>query len=273
MNKTRKYLAGGLALTLATTLLAGSASAQDANNGNISVGAGIDVVSEYYFRGIVQETDGLLAQPWLEAGISISDNVSVAFGTWNSLHSAKVETATVPSWYESDFYAGVSASGSNGIGVDVTYTKYMSPRGSWGSVNELAVAVGYDTFISPYATVAFEMSSGGGADGGANDGTYLELGIEPSIPLETDAVSLSIPVALGMSLSDYYEGPDGDNAFGFFSAGAALGIPLSNIPEEYGSWEFAGSISLLMFGDGLKAINGSDDGAKVIALVGLSLGY
>ena len=38
------------------------------------------------------------------------------------------------------------ATGSTAI--DVTYTKYMSPRGSWGSVKELAIGVGYDHLYS-----------------------------------------------------------------------------------------------------------------------------
>ena len=265
-----RFVGFTVALLAATGLMTGTAAAQ--NDGNISVGAGIDFVSDYYFRGIVQETGGVVAQPWLEAGIAVNENFSLTAGTWNSLHSVQAEGATVPSWYESDFYAGLSgATGSTSI--DVTYTKYMSPRGSWGSVKELAIGVGYDTFIAPYATVAIEMGSGGGADGGSNDGTYFELGIEPGLPLDTDTYSVSIPIALGLSLSDYYEGGTSDSSFGFFSLGASLGIPLAGVPAEFGSWEFAGSLSLLVFGDGLKAINGSEDGAKVIALFGLSMGY
>ena len=249
---------------------ANKAAAQ--NEGNVSVSTGVDFFNDYYFRGIVQETKGAITQPYLEAGLTLNDNVSLNVGTWNSLHSEDLATSTVPSWYESDFYAGLSgATGSTS--VDLTYTKYMSPRGSWGSVKELAIGVGYDHFVAPYATVAIEMDSGGGADGGSNDGTYFELGVEPGLPLDTETYSVSIPIALGLSLSDYYEGGSSNNSFGFFSLGASLGVPLNGVPAEFGSWEFAGSLSLLVFGDGLKAINGSDDGAKVIALVGLSMGY
>ena len=265
-----RFVGFTVALFVATGLMTGTAAAQ--NDGNISVGADIDFVSDYYFRGIVQETGGVVAQPWLEAGIAVNENFSFTAGTWNSLHSVQAEGATVPSWYESDFYAGLSAA-TGSTAIDVTYTKYMSPRGSWGSVKELAIGVGYDHFVAPYATVAIEMDSGGGADGGSNDGTYFELGVEPGLPLDTETYSVSIPIALGLSLSDYYEGGTSNSSFGFFSLGAALGIPLAGVPAEFGSWEFAGSLSLLVFGDGLKAINGSTDGAKVIALVGLSMGY
>lgn len=257
-------------VVLVAICMTGTARAQ--NEGNVSVGAGIDLVSNYYFRGIVQETSGAIAQPWLEAGIGFANGISLAAGTWNSLHSKQTSGTTVPSWYESDFYAGLSF-GANAWSTDVTYTKYMSPRGSWGSVKEVAIGVGYDTFIAPYITVAIEMDSGGGADGGSTDGTYFELGVEPGLPLDNEEVSVSIPIAVGLSLNNYYEGNGTDNSFGFFSAGASLGIPLDSIPAEYGSWEFAGNVSLLIFGDGLKAVNGSDDSAKVIATVGLSMGY
>jgi uncharacterized protein (TIGR02001 family) len=261
----------GMGLIVYTFML-GTAQAQE-NNGNVSVGAGVDVVSEYYFRGIVQETNGFIYQPWLEAGIAINDRFSVAGGTWNSVHSVQAVGPTTPSWYESDFYLGSSYAVSDGMAVDLTYTKYMSPRSSWGSVSELALGLGVENYFSPYATVAIEIDSGGGADGGSKDGTYLELGIEPAMPLDTEALSISLPVAVGLSLGNYYENGADNNTFGFLSASAALSAPLTNIPTKYGSWEFAGSIGLLVFGDGLKGINDSNDSAKLIATVGLSLGY
>ena len=281
----RKMRAGRIARVLlavlaAVALTAGTASAQ--NEGRVSVGAGIDFVTSYYFRGIVQETGGFIAQPYLEAGLSLyeGDNgsASLAAGTWNSLHSrTDAGFAGAPHiYYETDFYAGLGFGFAGGWGADVTYTAYMSPRGSWGTTKELAVGLSHDDVIAPYVTLAFEMF--GGADGGPNEGSYLELGIEPSLPLEDAPVSVSFPVAVGLSLADYYEyaTPGGmleDGTFGFFNVGATVGIPISGIPAEWGSWEFAAGVQLLFFGDALKAINGSDDGVEPIAIFGLSLGY
>ena len=271
-----------LAVLAAVALTAGTASAQ--NEGRVSVGAGIDFSTSYYFRGIVQETGGFIAQPYLEGGLSLyaGDNGSVSFaaGTWNSLHSRTddgfVGGGAPGIYYENDFYAGLGFGFAGGWGADVTYTAYMSPRGSWGTTKELAIGLSHDDVIAPYVTLAFEMS--GGAEGGPNEGSYLELGIEPSLPLEDAPVSVSFPVAVGLSLSDYYEYamPSGmveDGGFGFFNIGASLGIPISGIPEEWGSWEFAAGVQLLFFGDALKVINGSDDGVEPIAIFGLSLGY
>ena len=56
-------------------------------------------------------------------------------------------------------------------------------------------------------------------------------------------------MALGRSLSDYYEGASGDETFGFFNVGAVVSLPLLGIPAEYGSWEISGGVNLLVFGD------------------------
>ena len=263
-----------LAVVAALALTVGTASAQ--NEGRVSVSAGIDFSSSYYFRGIVQETSGFIAQPYLEAGMSLFEgengSVSLAAGTWNSLHSvgdAGFDGAP-ESFYETDFYAGLGFGFANGFGADVTYTAYMNPRGSWGTVKELAIGLSHDDIIAPYITVAFEID---GSAAGDNEGTYLELGIEPSLPLDDAPVGVSFPVAIGLSPSDYYD-PDGVNeAFGFFSVGAMLGVPISGIPAEFGSWEFSAGVQLLFFGDVLKTINGSDDGVEPIGIFGLSLGY
>ena len=263
-----------LAVVAALALTVGTASAQ--NEGRVSVGAGIDFGSSYYFRGIVQETGGLIAQPYLEAGLSLFEgengSVSLAAGTWSSLHSvgdAGFDGAPA-SFYETDFYAGLGFGFANGFGADVTYTAYMSPRGSWGTVKELAIGLSHDDVIAPYITLAFEID---GSAAGDNEGTYLELGIEPSLALDDAPVGVSFPVAIGLSPSDYYD-PDGVNeTFGFFSVGAMLGVPISGIPAEYGSWDFTVGVQLLFFGDVLKTINGSDDGVEPIAIFGLSLGY
>ena len=277
MNATKKtgWIARVLlAAAVVVALSAGTASAQ--NEGRVSVGAGIDFVTSYYFRGIVQETGGFIAQPYLEAGLSLyeGDNgsVSLAAGTWNSLHSRT--DAGFPGaagiYYENDFYAGLGLGFAGGWGADVTFTSYMSPRGSWGTVKELAVGLSHDDIIAPYITLAFEID---GSAAGDNEGTYLELGIEPSLPLDDAPVSVSFPVAIGLSPSDYYDPGGVNEAYGFFNVGAMLGVPLSGIPAEWGSWELTAGVQLLFMGDALKTINGTDDDVEPIAIFGLSLGY
>ena len=280
-KSTHRFIVLALTVVVATGLTIGTAAAQDmGNSGNVSLGTGVDFVSDYYFRGIVQETEGFVAQPFLEGSIAFADGAaSVTAGTWSSLHSAP-EAGDPEMWYETDFYAGVGFSFADAWAADATYTAYMSPNQSFGTVKELSLGLSYDDgLLGPYATFAFELD--GQADGGNDEGTYLELGVEPSLPLDDSPVGVSFPVAIGLSLSNYYESAalvgdtvaTNDNTFGFFNVGAMVSIPLSGIPAEYGSWEVTGGVNFLVFGDGLKVINGSDDDAKVIGVFGLSLGY
>ena len=203
----------GITSIAACGLMLGTVHAQDA--ANTDVGSGIDFGSSYYFRGIIQETDGFIAQPYLEAGLSVFEgdggvkNVSFTAGTWSSLHSGPSGSDSAPGdpqmWYETDFYTSLGFGFSDAWSADVTYTAYMSPNQMFGTVKELSFGVGYDDgILGPYATLAVELD--GGSDGGLNEGTYLELGIEPGLPIPYSDVALSFPIAVGLSLSDYYEG-------------------------------------------------------------------
>ena len=66
------------------------------------------------------------------------------------------------------------------------FTSYTSPNDAFNTVNELAAVLAYDDSasafpLSPKVVLAFELS--GQADGGTDQGTYLELGVRPVVKL------------------------------------------------------------------------------------------
>ncbi len=109
----------------------------------------------------------------------------------------------------------------------------------------------------------------GQADGGANEGTYLELGIGPGYT--RSRVSLTVPIKVGLSLSDYYEGLNGDETFGFFSVAGVVTVPLTSAPTRFGSWNIHGGVEFLMLGDRNEAVFG--DSSHVIGSIGIGLSY
>ena len=146
-----EQLCDGFAATRATgragslRVDAGTAAAQDApNSGAVSAGTGVDFGSSYYFRGIIQETKVFIAQPYLEAGLTLFEgdgalnSLSVTAGTWSSLHSGPSGSGVAPGdpqmWYETDFYASLGLGLAETWSADVTYTAYMSPNQSFGTV-------------------------------------------------------------------------------------------------------------------------------------------
>ena len=251
----------------------------------ISVATGADFSHAYFFRGIVQERSGVVAQPFFEVSFNLFEgteglnNVSLTVGQWNSLHSGPSGSdgppANVGAWYESDFYTGVS------FGVDnwdfgVTYTTYLSPNDSFGTVKELALNFSFDDSawlgplaLSPHIAMAVELD--GQADGGGGEGVYVEFGVAPAIPLGESPISLTVPATLGLSLSDYYEEtPGNDSVFGFADIGVVATLPLP-IDGSYGIWEVNGGLHLMTLGDALTAFNGGD-GLQAVGTFGFSLG-
>ena len=164
-----------------------------------------------------------------------------------------------------DFYAGLSLGLVGQWQADVVYTQYMSPNDTFSTVKELALSLAFDDSermgalaLAPYVMLAIEAS---GNAAGIDSGAYLELGVEPGLPLEDSPVSLTFPVTLGLSLSDYYQTVVGmvaeNDAFGYFDLGLVASVPLL-VNESYGSWEVSGGVHLLFLGDSLEALNAGD---------------
>lgn len=231
------------------------------NNGSVSVAIGNDITNAYFFRGILQEKNGLIWQPWGEVSFGLyqaaNDNevvsdVSLTVGTWNSIHTDQTGTRDdgrgPGNWYESDVYAGVGVGLNNGLSAGVTYIAYMSPNNavirnntaSFGTVQEIDLDVSYDDSglysgelqnlgfsVSPYLLWAFELDK---TRFGKDEGIYMEAGIEPSVTVmgETDyPLTVGVPMTLGMSLDNYYlpvDRPNGSNPGDDWFGFASVGI-------------------------------------------------
>lgn len=234
-----------------------------------TVTTGIDFTSAYLFRGIPQHSGGTIAQPYADLGIAIAPGVTANVGGWNSLHST---SAPAGHWYESDYYASVTFTAGK-VKPGLLYTSYTSPADSFATVKELAGVVAFDDSASPFplspkVVLAFELGAGE-ADGGLNKGTYLELGIRPAVKL-APRLTLAIPVKAGLSANHYYEGPAGDDRFGYFDTGLQLSVPV--IAGPGGTLEAHGGVDFYRLGDNLKLLN-DGDAFKPVALVGFTFTY
>jgi hypothetical protein len=233
-----------------------------------TVTTGLDFASAYLFRGILQESGGAIGQPYADVAFAMKHGITADFGTWNSIHS----TANVGNWYESDYFASVTFTAGK-LKPGLLYTSYTSPADRFSTVQELAGTLAVDDSKSPFPlspkiVLAFELGDGE-ADAGQNKGTYLELGIKPALKLAPKA-TLYIPVKTGLSVNHYYEGPTGDNAFGYFDLGGQLSVPLA--AGKGGALEAHGGLDLMWLGDNMKALN-SGDSFKPVFLIGMTFTY
>lgn len=262
------------------------------NTGRISIGAGADYTTDYYFRGIIQETRDYIVQPYGELtfklwdGVPTFGNLALTLGTWNSLHGGPTgiegSNSDPKVWYESDFYAKVGWTMFEDLSASVIYTAYMSPNNAFSTVQELALGLGYDDgkLLGPFALnpsllLAFEVK--GQADAGDHKGVYLQLGLAPSYTFNAESkypVTLSVPLVVGLSVDDYYEfGTGGDSTFGYFQGGVGVSMPLAFIPAAFGSWQIKTGVNVLHLGDNLRDVNKDRDRTEIIGTVGLAFTY
>jgi hypothetical protein len=229
---------------------------------------GMDFTSAYMFRGIRQHSGGAIMQPAFDLGVALGHGITADVGNWDSVHS----TAPAGHWYESDYYGSLTFTAGK-LKPGLLYTQYTSPADSFATVKELAGVLAVDDSksafpLSPKAIVAFELGKGE-ADAGLNKGVYLELGVKPAVKLAPKA-SLLIPLKVGLSLKDYYEGPLGSNHFGYFDGGFQVSVPV--LSGRNGALEVHAGIDFLRLGDNLKLLN-DGDGFRPVYASGFTYSY
>jgi hypothetical protein len=281
----RRAAAIGIAAALLSVVPA-AAQGPDPNTGAITLTGGYDFLNAYMFRGIPQDEGdfGSVMWPYADLGIALFSgdggvkSLGVNVGTWNSLHTggAGLDGPTGKLWYESDFYATVGAGFGGGTSLGVTYTAYTSPNGLFQTVKEFAVKFAVDdsaylgaAAVKPYLLIAREFGEAGGqADGGFEHGTYMELGAAPSLSL--GRLGVAVPLKVGLSLGDYYEGSNGDETFGFFSLAGIVTVPFSGSPTRFGTWNVHGGIEYLRLGAERTQLFGEN---QVVGSVGIGFSY
>jgi len=285
----------GLAIAGGLTFLAASAASASpqtspsggANTGAIRFSGGVDVPSVYVFRGILQEIEPKITLwPYGDIGIALSSgegavkSCAVNLGVWNSLNtgSSGSDGPSKHAHYEEQFYTTLNLRFGGGVGVGLGYMALTSPNNEFNTIKEFQIKLTKANRLNPYGFLATELTDKS-ADGGANKGTYLELGVGPAFPLGGSKATLTIPVKVGLSAKDYYENPltGKDSKFGWFDVGGLVTIPLGGVPSRFGSWNIHGGADVLVLGETTELFNVDSDRNtsknKVVGLVGIGLSY
>ncbi|MEM1109964.1 MAG: hypothetical protein AAGH99_14870 [Planctomycetota bacterium] len=256
--------------------LAPMATAQDAPESRVSGVVGADIYSHFVSYGLDVWGEGEAFSgsetfnPYAEVSIDF-DAFSVTLGAWGDVND-NAASGIGGDLQEVDIYAGI------GFGVDrfsfgVTYQEWI-----FGSQTEdiLDISVGFDDsglisedFALSPSIVIHNRVSGDGLE----EGTVIVASVEPGFTIvdsEELTVDMSIPVSLGWVLDDEYFIADGDDGLGFFSVGAAFGLPLDFIPSEYGAWALNAGITVYVTEE--DVYNNPDD-TFVVYNIGASLAF
>jgi hypothetical protein len=245
----------------------GSSAATAEEESRFSGVAQLDITNAYYFRGILQENRGFIAQPWGEvyANLYSSDDgfirdVTAGLGVWLSIHSKETLASNGPhSIYEADYYPLVSVDFAGGFSLLTIYYWYDSPNGAWDdAVDELNLKLSYDDSeslgLSPWVNLAHETHS---TSFGPRSGTGLQFGIAPTF-YEGDAFSVSGSAEVGLAIDDYYEGIGQEQTFGYANLGVGVGVPITD------SWSANVGFKYFLFGDDLELVNNGHGGHGVV---------
>jgi hypothetical protein len=245
----------------------------------------IDFTNAYFFRGIANERDGFIAQPWGElyynlfsAEEGLIRDVTIGGGVWNSWQSEKTGRDHSPGpLYETDWYPLFSVGFENDITATLIYYWYSSPNGAFDTVEELNLKLEWDDSevlgrwaLAPWINLAIETHL---TSFGPDKGEGVQLGIEPTLwefDDDTYPLSFTIPAELGLAIDDYYEEDDGsENTFGYGSVGLLASLPITAIPESFGAWTVSAGGKILFLSDTLQDVNRGD---HVYPVVTASLG-
>jgi hypothetical protein len=255
--------------SLLALLLAAPAVAQEEDTARFSGIFQLDVTNAYFFRGILQEREGVVLQPWAELYMSLYSSedgflrdVTVGAGAWNSFHSERTLNRDQNQWwYELDVYPLISLGFAGGVNLLTVYYFYTSPNDAFTTAQEANFKLSWDDSeafgawsMQPWVNVAWEVVN---TAFGPQEGYGLQAGIAPTLyAAEDESFTLTAPAEVGLSLEDYYEGSNGENhTFGYANVGLAASIPLTFVPEGAGSWSLGLSGKYFFFGHILEAAN------------------
>lgn len=279
----------------AGTVEAGSAPATTAeppapNSGKIALSVGSDFTTAYFFRGILQERDGFIWQPYggvtfklaEDIGYGVIDNIDFSIGSWNSVQSNQtLASGSGPAnWYESDVLVGFTMGLWGFVSTNITYAAYTFPNGAFATAQELDWTIAFNDSellgafaLNPSMLWAFEVDNTAFGD---QEGIYLGLGVKPSVVLFEEAeypLTLALPLTVGLSVSDYYEVPgESDDTFGYFDAGLVASLPLSFIDSDYGAWSVSAAVDYLALSGTLADAN-RGNGGFFVGKAGLAFSY
>jgi hypothetical protein len=240
---------------------------------------GFDVVSNYITKGIIQENQGFIIQPYadlhfrLYKDAGLISSITADIGIWNSFHSHHPgNTSTTSNWYEFDFIAGLTFAADK-FTISPYFKTYESPADVFATAYTTGVNLTYDDSsllgdfaLHPYALVELQLQGTTGNNFPASGayhgrGQYYEVGLTPAHTWGN--LTLSLPLKGGFGSGGFYLGNRG---FGFFSVGVDAAYALTFIPECLGKWCVHAGATYVRLG-------GSDDPISPSGAAGQSYGH
>ncbi len=187
--------------------------------GEVTAEAGVDLLSQYIWRGYELSKDSMVVQPWATFGYK-----GFSVGIWENIDTDPYDSS-LENLNETDWTLSYSTE-MGGVGIEVGYIWYAIADAD--DSQEIYLSLSMPTFLNLTLTVYREFYHA--------PSTYITLGISHSIPLSWRGASLDLSLQ-GSYLASNDEGVYADpsdpgdeyNNFHDGLATIALSIPVNKI--------------------------------------------
>jgi hypothetical protein len=263
---------------------------------------GVNFVSEYVTRGIVEQNQGVIAQPYadiyfrLYKGDGAINNVSFQLGVWDSIQSHRNEYNRlngntfspgnwsgngVKAWFESDYTAAVAVTFLKNWTSTFSYIEADYPSDQFEANRNLQLGLAFNDAdylgafaLHPHVNVLYELNTNAtGAAGLKKAGWYYEVGLAPTYTFLKDSkypITATLPITVGLGDSNGFYGGNynGNNVYGYFTTGLNASVPLAFIPSSFGAWTTNAGFNYYNLGTSTQQYSGSGTGGVTGATSG-----
>lgn len=248
--------------------------------------AGVNFVTAYVAFGILQENQGVIAEPYVNVYHTMfqSDGwiskVSLGLQLWSSIHSEKTLAnpgSSVAAWYEFDYYVPLAITISKRTTIAISYLEYDFPNGAFTPQRGVQVNVAYDDSdylgafaLHPHILALYNFDGILGI--GKSHAWYGEVGVTPGFTVAkktTYPITFTFPVLLGFGDAHFYPG----DAYGYFSATANVAVPLAFLPKSFGAWTANAGFTYYNLGNATAGINANRDHNAYVGQIGVGLTF
>lgn len=244
------------------------------NEGNLHLtGEGRFATADYFrgkFDGDPEDLDEVHGGTTLRLSLELWEGIALTGGSANNVGSdVGAQSRSNDRWFESNNFVGLSFKLPANLLAGATYTVYTAPNDFAATSDEFTFALKWTgkllgQGLGPQVKLAFPLG---------DDGLFTELGVQPSTNLFSDAVTLKLPLTLGIGFDNYYGRQAESEVFG--QVGLTASLPLKFIPMTYGSWEFNIGGDFIARSSGIRRAStfDRDESTILIGRMGISFTY
>jgi len=229
------------------------------NESFITGDLGLNVVSAYYFHGVLENKHKPSLQPYADIflkayeGDGALNKVVFGLGVWESYTDAgtvgsdgltyKKHSGNNSAWFEHDVTPSVALSFGK-VTITETYQFFSSPNSQFTDSQALNSKLSFDDAdllgafaLHPSVSLTHELDGKQAIDTSvaanagfvAKHGNYWEASVAPSY--SAGPVTLTLPLVMGFGSQSYYQ----KNGYAFTSAGLNVAYTLP-VSKSYGTW-------------------------------------